>query len=54
MKPLCGRRVIYTDVEKITDGNVVSVLRKTLAIHLQNRAEVDYLYRYYKGDQPIL
>ena len=54
MKPLCGRRVIYTDVEEITDGNVVSVLQKALAIHLQNRAEIDYLYRYYKGDQPIL
>lgn len=37
MKPLCGRRVIYTDVEEITDGNVVSVLQKALAIHLQNR-----------------
>ena len=54
MKLLCGRRVIYTDVEEITDGNVVSVLQKALAIHLQNRAEIDYLYRYYKGDQPIL
>ena len=54
MKPLCGRRVIYTDVEEITDGNVVSVLQKALTIHLQNRAEIDYLYRYYKGDQPIL
>lgn len=53
MKPLCGRRVIYTDVEEITDGNVVSVLQKALAIHLQNRAEIDYLYRYYKGDQPF-
>ena len=54
MKPLCGRRVIYTDVEEITDGNVVSVLQKALTIHLMNRAEIDYLYRYYKGDQPIL
>ena len=33
MKPLCGRRVIYTDVEEITDGNVVSVLQKALTIH---------------------
>lgn len=54
MKPLCGRKVIYTDVDEITDANIVSVLQKALSIHLQNKAEIDYLYRYYKGDQPIL
>lgn len=54
MKPLCGRRVIYTEVGEITDGNIVSVLQKALTVHLQNKAEIDYLYRYYKGDQPIL
>ena len=49
-----GRRKIYTDVEKIDEKNVIDVLNKAFAVHKQNRAEIDYLYNYYKGDQPIL
>lgn len=51
---LFGRRVIYTDVVDIDDGNVVSVLKKALIAHLDNSANIDYLYRYYRGDQPII
>lgn len=51
---LFGRRVIYTDVTDIDDGNVVNVLKKALFVHLQNSADIDYLYRYYRGDQPII
>ncbi len=29
-------------------------MRDALAVHAQNRLDIDYLYRYYKGDQPIL
>lgn len=49
-----GRRKIFTDVSAITRENVAEVLRKTLAVHWQNKAEIEYLYRYYKGEQPIL
>ena len=49
-----GRRKIFTDVSAITRENVVEVLRKTLAVHWQNKAEIEYLYRYYKGEQSIL
>lgn len=52
--PLMGRRPIYTDVERITDDNVVDVLNSCLMIHSQNQQEIDYLYQYYKGNQPIL
>jgi SPP1 family phage portal protein len=49
-----GRRVITTDVEEITAGNVVEVLQDAMNIHDKNRSEIDYLWKYYKGDQPIL
>lgn len=54
MRALFGRRVIYTDVTEVTTGNVIDVLQKALFVHLQNQADIDYLYRYYRGDQPIL
>ena len=49
-----GRRVIYSNVDEITIDNIVEELGKALSIHWLNRAEFDYLERYYKGDQPIL
>lgn len=48
-----GRRVIKTSVKAITDENVTEVLQKALGTHELNRSEIDYLYKYYKGDQPI-
>lgn len=51
---LFGRRVIYTEVTEINAGNVIDVLQKALFTHLANQADIDYLYRYYRGDQPIL
>lgn len=49
-----GRQVIYSGATEITKENVVEELGKALSIHWRNRAEIDYLERYYKGDQPIL
>lgn len=49
-----GRRKIYTDEAVITAANVVEVLNKAMSIHAKNQAEIDYLYKYYKGRQPIL
>ena len=51
---LFGRRVIYTEVTDINEGNIIDVLQKALLTHQQNQAEIDYLYWYYKGEQPIL
>ena len=52
-RSMSGRRIIKTSVTEITDENVVDVLRKALAIHELNRSEIDYLWKYYRGDQPI-
>lgn len=53
-RTLFGRRVIYADVTEINDNNIIDVLQKALFTHLMNQADINYLYRYYKGDQPIL
>ena len=49
-----GRKKILCDEPVIHEGNIVSVLTDALSVHRKNSAEVDYLYRYYKGEQPIL
>lgn len=51
---LFGRRIIYTDETYVTRKNVTDILQKAMPTHMQNRAEIDYLYQYYKGQQPIL
>ena len=51
---LFGRLIIYTPYEKITNENVVEVLSKSLAIHMTNVSDMEYLMNYYRGIQPIL
>ena len=51
---LFGRREITTSEERITRANVVPVLQKALLIHAFNSAQIDYLYEYMRGKQPIL
>lgn len=49
-----GRRVILSDATEITDVNVLDVLGKALLQHNMNRVEIQYLWNYYRGNQPIL
>lgn len=51
---LHGRRMIKTDATEVTVDNVVSILRKALPDHWKNRSEIQYLWAYYKGKQPVL
>lgn len=51
---LHGRRMIKTDETEVTKDNVVMILRKALPYHWKNRSEIQYLWNYYKGRQPIL
>lgn len=53
-RTLTGRTVIYTDVNVIDRNNVVEVLNKALETHDVNKNDIQYLYDYYKGKQPIL
>jgi hypothetical protein len=49
-----GRCVIYTEETRIDASNVVQELNKALAYHDINVDAINYLDRYYRGDQPIL
>lgn len=49
-----GRRVILSDATEVTDKNVLDVLGKALLKHNTNRTEIQYLWDYYRGNQPIL
>ena len=53
-RTLAGRTVIYTDVDNIDRSNVVQVLNKALETHDVNKSDIQYLYDYYKGKQPII
>ena len=57
MKPqpvLSGRREILTSLEQITEQNVTKMLQDAFIKHRANVSEIEYLYRYYKGIQPVL
>jgi len=50
---LYGRKAIYSDVDKITRENVVSVLDKAKSAHKDNVTQIDYLWDMYRGKQDI-
>ena len=51
---LFGRTVITNDEVEITDSNIIDILNKAMAAHTKNRGEIQYLWDYYCGKQPIL
>lgn len=55
-KVFFGRRIIYSSLKKeeLTAENILKILPSVLRIHEMNASEIDYLWRYYKGEQPIL
>lgn len=53
-KVFTGRTVISTNAKSITRENLLTVLAQAKMIHSKNKAEIEYLFNYYKGNQPIL
>jgi SPP1 family phage portal protein len=49
-----GRRMITTDAVEITDSNILDELNKAFDTHALNRGEIEYLWNYFRGKQPIL
>lgn len=49
-----GRIVIKSDAEEITDDNILDELRAAMDDHIINRSKIEYLWKYYRGEQPIL
>lgn len=56
MDNLFGRRQIFTNYkeDEIDDSNIVEIINTANTTHQTNVNEIEYLYNYYKGDQPIL
>lgn len=53
-RQMFGRRIITSSAREITKDNVVKVFVEAMNTHSLNRSEIDYLWNYYKGNQPIL
>lgn len=53
-RTMFGRRVITTDADEITRGNILEELQAAMNIHNVNSEEINYLYEYKNGKQPIL
>lgn len=51
---LRGRRTIVADRAAEDARDVVRILQETALDHASNRGEIEYLWNYYKGFQPIL
>lgn len=51
---LFGRREILTAYDTVDERNLREVLMNSLVIHQYNAAQIDFLWRYYRGEQPIL
>ena len=49
-----GREEIRTTTRRITRENVQSVLQKAIPVFERNVSDIEYLYNYYLGVQPIL
>ncbi|MBP5442304.1 MAG: phage portal protein [Treponema sp.] len=49
-----GRRKIFASAGAITPANVSKVVEQAYITHLLNRGEIEYLWRYYRGDQPSI
>lgn len=52
--PMFGRKEITTSEVEVTAENVTAVLERAYMTHLVNRGQIEFLYNYYKGKQPIL
>lgn len=51
---LCGRKMIKSSEKEVTINNIVDILNHALVTHWKNRSEIRYLWKYYRGVQPIL
>lgn len=52
--PFTGRREIFTSEREVTRANVEQILRQATITHDANAIEINFLYEYYKGNQPVL
>lgn len=49
-----GRTQIFTNVQEVTLKNLPAVLSEAITVHSKNANEIEKLWKYTRGDQPIL
>lgn len=52
-RKLFGRKIITTPTTVITSANVIDELKKAMVIHMQNSSDIEYLFRYHRGNQLV-
>ena len=53
VKGCYGRKIAYTNVSQITPDNIVAVVSSCIGCFNYNKTVIEYLWNYYKGDQPV-
>lgn len=53
VKGCYGRKIAYTNVSQITPNNIVAVVGSCIGCFNYNKTVIEYLWNYYKGDQPV-
>lgn len=48
-----GRTVITSNVDFIDRTNILDVIEEAAGVHDSNVSQINYLYEYYKGNQPV-
>lgn len=54
VKGCYGRKIAYCDVDEITEENVIKVVGDCIGAFNYNKTVIQYLWNYFKGDQPVL
>lgn len=54
MVAMFGRIELLTSETEVNEGNILKILARVNADFTRNSAEIQYLYQYFKGYQPIL
>lgn len=50
---LLGRKKIFTKYRQVNRDNVLEVLNSALAVHERNQLEIQFLFDYERGEQPL-
>ena len=50
---LLGRQKIYTDAKEINKDNIIKVLKKSYSLHLPNESDIQVLFDFEAGLQPL-
>lgn len=50
----CGRQKIFIGYDYVDDSNIIDILMETYPKYINNVDEINFLFNYYRGIQPVL